>query len=132
MVAAAGLVLFSLIVTSVPPVSVGFCSATTAGSAHHQPSGTLSRHASVPIRSQAAAAADNAPTTSRNPTEEMGDDGDSNSSERFESFAAFLMATQADICRQAEDSDGKATFCTDRWEREGASKVHSNRAVLVR
>lgn len=64
------------------------------------------------------------------PANELGDDKEisssinsSSSSERFESFAEFLLETQAAICLQAEASDGKASFCTDRWEREGASKV---------
>eukprot|EP00752_Nemacystus_decipiens_P008039 g7184.t1 len=52
------------------------------------------------------------------------------SSERFESFAKFLLETQAAICREAEASDGRASFCTDRWEREGASKGFGITRVL--
>ena len=47
----------------------------------------------------------------------------SSSSERFDSFAKFLLETQEVICRQAETSDGRASFCSDRWERDGPSEV---------
>ncbi|CAM9669922.1 unnamed protein product, partial [Hapterophycus canaliculatus] len=133
MAAAAELVLYALVIASAPLGSVGFCSATTAGSAH-QLHGAPRAGASVLFGETAgaiagAAAADNAPTTSTNPTHESSDNINSRS-ERFESFAAFLMETQADICRQAENSDGRATFCTDRWEREGSSKGFGITRVL--
>lgn len=129
MTVAAELVLYALVIASAPLASVGFCSATTAGSAHQLHGAPRAGRGWVPVRKEvlarataAAAAADDAPTTFTDLINELSDDG-SGSSERFDSFADFLVKTQADICRQAEDSDGRATFCTDRWEREGASKV---------
>lgn len=45
------------------------------------------------------------------------------SSERFDNFAKFLLETQEVICQQAEASDGRGSFCFDRWERDGPSQV---------
>lgn len=58
--------------------------------------------------------------------------GSSSSSERFESFAKFLLETQDAICRRAEASDGKATFCSDRWERDHPTEVRMYHACHVR
>lgn len=107
-------------VASFPVAVVGFCS-TAAVAAAAGPSLRQLR-----TRNDAATPA----TTSTRPTNDLSDgDNDSSSSsnhsstQRFENFAEFLIETQKQICAQAEASDGKATFCTDRWEREGDSKV---------
>lgn len=65
----------------------------------------------------AATAAAATTTTTRGP------DAKTVSSERFDHFAKFLLETQEVICLQAEASDGRASFCSDRWERDGPSEV---------
>ena len=124
----------TLVVAYSPVAVVSFCSTGATRNQLHAHTDRPHAHASrsSAVRGTAAApAADNTPATPTHPVNELGDgDGSSSvgissgsSSERFESFAKFLMETQAAICLDAEASDGRASFCTDRWEREGASKV---------
>lgn len=127
------LLLTALVVTYFPVAVVSFCSTSATQHQLHKASAWPHAHTAraSAVGTAAAPAADNMPTTPTHPVNELGGDDDSSSvdvsssssSERFESFAKFLMETQAAICLQAEASDGRASFCTDRWEREGASKV---------
>lgn len=132
---ALALLLSAIVVTYFPVTVVSFCSASAAQHQLHA-GGRPHAHAAraSAVDTAAAHAADNTPTTATHPVHELGDNDDgsssssigissSSSSERFESFAKFLVETQAAICLEAEASDGRASFCTDRWEREGASKV---------
>lgn len=122
MEAAAKGLLFILLASHFPVAVDSFCSPKTAAPAHqlHDAASSSSRSSVL----GATVTADNIPPTAT-PTSTGKDNGGDNrgSSERFENFAEFLVKTQSDICSQAETSDGKATFCSDRWEREGASKV---------
>lgn len=112
--------LFILMASHFPVAVISFCLPATAAPAHqlHHAASSSSRYSVL----GATATADNTPTATPSTENDHGADNRS-SSERFDNFAEFLVKTQSDICSQAETSDGKATFCIDRWEREGASKV---------
>lgn len=122
----------TLVVTHIPVAVVSFCSTGAAQHQFHAQGPAPRAHAhtarasSAGTGTAAAPAADNTPTASAQPANDDSSSvgiNSSSSSERFESFAKFLMDTQAAICLEAEASDGRASFCTDRWEREGAAKV---------
>ncbi|KAG5187006.1 coproporphyrinogen oxidase, putative chloroplast precursor [Tribonema minus] len=55
----------------------------------------------------------------------------SEGSDDFQSFAQFIVDTQATICSQAEEADASgATFCVDRWERGEGSRGFGITRVL--
>ncbi|CAN0164482.1 unnamed protein product [Ectocarpus fasciculatus] len=127
MEAGAKALLFVLLATHFPVAVVSFCS--PAHQLHHA---APSSPRSSLLLGATATADNNPPTTTPTGTSTGRDHGGDyrSSSERFENFAEFLVKTQSDICSQAETSDGKATFCIDRWEREGASKGFGITRVL--